>query len=500
MVEFVTTLFSPAGFAPRFPGFSPQAGLLWLPELSDLCVALVNCAMFLTVLCVLCKRQQCLGKRVFIISGALMFFYGMTHLSNILTMWHGAYHFAGLVTFAPAASVAATAALLCCVMPAALTLPAPEQPAPANQTETAFQLSQEMFTQLFEYAPDALVLANAAGEIIAVNSQTERLFGYARQELWGQPVELLLPERFHQRHRQHREQYIAAPRVRAMGEGLALSGRRKGGQEFLVEISLSPLHLAERLFVVSAIRDLTERQRTAEALRQAEHLARLGRLAAGVSHDLRNPLASVALHVEVIEETLLAPTPENLAEVSASLATIKTEIARIHDLVQDYLTLATPTTLQRQTLDFWTFVHDFVGEVQPRVRQHGVTLHWQRPTIVAPVALHLNAFRRVLFNLVQNALDAMPQGGSLVLHARQTAAQIQLDMCDTGAGIQGDHLRRIFEPLYTTKPTGTGLGLYLVQEIVAAHGGLVAVQSEVGHGATVTITLPLMTTPAPLAG
>jgi protein-histidine pros-kinase len=355
-----------------------------------------------------------------------------------------------------------------------------------------------MFTQLFEYAPDALVLANAAGEIIAVNSQTERLFGYARQELWGQPVELLLPERFHQRHRQHREQYIAAPRVRAMGEGLALSGRRKGGQEFLVEISLSPLHLAERLFVVSAIRDLTERQRTAEALRQAEHLARLGRLAAGVSHDLRNPLASVALHVEVIEETLLAPTPENLAEVSASLATIKTEIARIHDLVQDYLTLATPTTLQRQTLDFWTFVHDFVGEVQPRVRQHGVTLHWQRPTIAAPVALHLNAFRRVLFNLVQNALDAMPPGGRLTPAGHSTATHVQLQVQDTGSGIPVEQLPQIAEPLYTTKPGGTGLGLYIVQEIVAAHQGQMTIASVVGEGTTCTLMLPRAATEAPV--
>jgi signal transduction histidine kinase len=166
--------------------------------------------------------------------------------------------------------------------------------------------------------------------------------------------------------------------------------------------------------VVSTIRDITEQQRTAEALRQAKHLARLGRLAASVSHDLRNPLASVALHVEVIEETLLTPTPENLAEINTSLATIKAEMARIHDLVQDYLTLVRPTTLPRQTLDFWTSVENFVREVQPRVGQHGITLHWERPTIAAPVVLHPNAFQRVLFNLVQNALDAMPHGAPLM--------------------------------------------------------------------------------------
>jgi signal transduction histidine kinase len=243
--------------------------------------------------------------------------------------------------------------------------------------------------------------------------------------------------------------------------------------------------------------ELTARQHTAEALRQAEHLARLGRLAASVSHDLRNPLASVALHVELIEETLLTPTPENLAEVAASLATIKVEMARVHGLVQDYLTLVRPTTLPRQTLDFWACVDNFVREVQPQVEQHGITLYWERPTIAAPVALHPNAFHRVLFNLVQNALDAMPQGGSLTLLTRRMAFQIQLDMRDTGTGIPADQLTRIFEPLYTTKPTGTGLGLYLVQEIVAAHGGGVVVQSEGGHGATFTISLPLVTATEP---
>ena len=130
------------------------------------------------------------------------------------------------------------------------------------------------------------------------------------------------------------------------------------------------------------------------------------------------------------------------------------------------------------------------------MRQHGITLHWERPTIAAPVALHLHALQRVLFSLVQNALDAMLQGGSLALLARQTAAQVELDLRDTGT-IPADQLTRIFEPLYTTKPAGTGLGLYLVQEIVTAHGGVVGVQSEIGHGSTFTITLPLMTATGP---
>ena len=301
MGEFVAKLCSFAGVEPHVPRFLQQFDILWLPVLSDLCMALANYAILLAVLYFVSRRQERICKRAFLMFGACMFFCGTIYLLNIWTLWHRTSPVESLGKFATGAL--ATAALLWCVIPAILRLRAPVQLAQANQAlpaEAALRARQAMFTQLFECVPDALILANAAGEIVAVNSQAERLFGYARQELWGQSIELLVPERFPHRHREHREHYMAAPRARAMGEGLALFGRRKGGQEFLVEISLSPLHIAARPFVVSAIRDITEQQRTAEALRQAEHLARLGRLAASVSHDLRNPLASMAvdLHCE----------------------------------------------------------------------------------------------------------------------------------------------------------------------------------------------------------
>jgi signal transduction histidine kinase len=106
------------------------------------------------------------------------------------------------------------------------------------------------------------------------------------------------------------------------------------------------------------------------------------------------------------------------------------------------------------------------------------------------VALHAHTFRRALLNLMQNAMDAMPQGGTLTLRGRRQDATVHLDVEDTGSGIAPEYTTQIFEPLYTTKPGGTGLGLYIVQEVVAAHGGHVAVQSTVGSGTTFTITLP----------
>jgi signal transduction histidine kinase len=139
-----------------------------------------------------------------------------------------------------------------------------------------------------------------------------------------------------------------------------------------------------------------------------------------------------------------------------------------------------------------TFVDDFLQEVAPQVAQREVTLLRDGPASLGLVALHANTFRRALLNLVQNALDAMPQGGTLTLRGSQTASHVHLDVCDTGTGMPDEQLVQIFEPLYTTKPTGTGLGLYLVQEIVMAHGGEIRVMSRVDSGTTFTITLPLV--------
>ncbi len=120
----------------------------------------------------------------------------------------------------------------------------------------------------------------------------------------------------------------------------------------------------------------------------------------------------------------------------------------------------------------------------------GVTIHLEGLADLGLVAFHAPTLRRAVVNLVQNALDAMPQGGRLTLAGQGTATHVQLQVQDTGSGIPTALRARIFEPLYTTKPGGTGLGLYIVQEIVAAHGGQLTVQSAEGHGATFTITLP----------
>ena len=246
-------------------------------------------------------------------------------------------------------------------------------------------------------------------------------------------------------------------------------------------------------------RETAERQRLEREAQRAQHFTLLGRLAAGISHEIRNPLAAVFLHVDVLEEELKQPLPASPAQVTEALAEIRTNLSRLEDLVQDYLTLVRTSQLERTPHDLGAALLAWATEWQPLALRQSVLLRLEGLEELGTVAVHANTLFRALLNVVQNAVDAMPHGGTLTLAGQGTATHVQLHVRDTGSGIPAEQLAAIFEPLYTTKPGGTGLGLYIVREIVTAHGGQVSVESVEGQGTTLTLTLPrAMDTPPPL--
>ena len=238
--------------------------------------------------------------------------------------------------------------------------------------------------------------------------------------------------------------------------------------------------------------EMAERQRLAQEAQRLQHFALLGRLAAGVSHEIRNPLGAIFLHTDLLEEELRDPSPESAAQMAEALVEIKQQLARLDDLVQDYLSLVRVAQIERTPQDLGAAVRAWATEWQALATAHGSTVQLEGLDDLGVVAVHANTLRRALLNLVQNALEAMPQGGTLTLQGRRRRTTVELDVGDTGGGIPPAQRTRLFEPLHTTKPGGTGLGLYIVQEVVAAHGGQVTVQSVAGQGSTFTITLPLL--------
>jgi two-component system, chemotaxis family, CheB/CheR fusion protein len=259
----------------------------------------------------------------------------------------------------------------------------------------------------------------------------------------------------------------------------ALLGTQVEDQTTALQQALAHLH-----------REIAARQHREREAQRAQHFALLGRLAAGMSHEIRNPLGALVLHVDLLEEELRQPSAHSADEVALALAEIKTQVARLEDLVQDYLSLVQVGHIERTPQDLTAVLHTWARAWQGLAAARGITLQVEGGAALGQVAFHGNTLHRALLNLVQNALDAMEPGGSVTLVGQPTATQVQIHVRDTGMGIPAERLATIFEPLYTTKPGGTGLGLYIVQEIVAAHAGQVTVASVEGQGTTVTVMLP----------
>jgi protein-histidine pros-kinase len=362
--------------------------------------------------------------------------------------------------------------------------------------------SERLLHGFLEAAPDAVVVIDQDGNIVRVNAQTENLFGYRREELLRQPVEVLLPERFRTRHVERRAAYVANPRPRSMGNSVELLGLRKDGREFPVDISLSPLMTNAGLLVVSAIRDMTNYRRLEDELRRpAVDLEEADRckdqFLKTLAHELRSPLATIAQWAQVLH----APDTTAAAR-EAAVDVLRRQTGHMLRLVEDLSHLSRirsgELTFRMEMADVAEVVQRATEISQPSIQERTHFLQVRLPPESLQVRGDPARLVQVFANLLTNAARYTLEGGHIALSVAREGTSAIVRVSDDGIGIPKEMLSRVFD-LFTrlesgkkASAVGLGIGLALVQRIVVAHGGTVEAFSEgEGQGSEFIVHLPL---------
>jgi two-component system, sensor histidine kinase len=358
-------------------------------------------------------------------------------------------------------------------------------------------LPRDLVQSALEYAPDATVITDGAGRIVFTNQQVAALFGYTPEELAGGSIEQLLPERFRVRHIAHRNAFTVHPRVRPMGAGLELYGRRKDGSEFPVEISLSPIRRGTETLTAAAIRDITDRKRIEGELIAAREEAKRANVAksrflATASHDLRQPLQALALLNGALRRI---GTDRDVNEALIHQENAITAMSRLVNALLDISKLESGA-IKPEVTDFTVaaLFEELHQEFAGLAGAKGLTLQVESCEDDV-VRSDRSLIEQVLRNLLANAIKYTREG-FVALRCFHEAAILRLEVLDTGAGIPADQLPHIFEEFYQVgvaqnqSSNGYGLGLSIVSRIVRLLDLKLDVRSEPGKGSTFSLELP----------
>ena len=359
---------------------------------------------------------------------------------------------------------------------------------PVNLANLAQRLARErgLFEGIFNTLQDGVLVADADGRIEYANAAARRLIGLGDQELAGETLRRLVPG-------------LRLP----AGDGAAAATHEfelTYPEPRTVRLHLLPFATGEggaaRRFAI-ILADITREKASTEERIAAESSASLRLLAAGVAHELGNPLNSLTIHLQLAARKLpklsAAKTPaaaKDAAALAESLRVCEAEVVRLDGIIANFLEAIRPRPPDLAETDLAAVLAEVLRFQQQELADRGITVEAETPAALPPVMADRNQLKQIFFNHIKNAAEAMRPGGRLRIRTRADDERVYLLFGDTGSGIRPEDLARIFQPYHTTKPGGHGLGLMIVQRIMREHGGHAAVESKEGVGTVVTLDFP----------
>jgi PAS domain S-box-containing protein len=352
-------------------------------------------------------------------------------------------------------------------------------------------LSEKEFSEsLIETANSLIVGLNTSGKIIIFNRKAQEVTGYKKEDVLGKSwFELFVPERI----RPDVDDVFGAIIEGHWPSQYENTILTKKGEERLISWSNTVIR-NERHEITGALgigQDITEQKILEKQVLQAERLATIGKMAAKVAHEIRNPLSSISLNAELLEDEIRGYDSVNTEEAMVLLKSIISEVDRVNSLTEEYLQFSRLPESRLAKGNIASVINEMIELMRHELNQKKIQVEFKEINKISDVYFDRTQIRRVLLNMIRNATEAMPNGGKLKIWTDSRNSRAIINIEDTGIGIPSDEIEKIFDPFYTTKEFGTGLGLAIAQQILHEHGGQIYCNSTVGEGTIFSIVLPL---------
>jgi len=346
-----------------------------------------------------------------------------------------------------------------------------------------FKASEKRFRAILDTATDAILSIDENLKIILFNNAAQQIFGYSRDEVLGKNLDVLIPTHYGD-HARFVNRFLKERTSSIIGKTTSLTALRKGGEQFPIELSLSFLEMAGEITFTAIIRDVSEQKRLEKKLLQTERLAAVGHSAAHVAHELKNPLMIIGGFSNQIKKSL------NNDKDLKKLDMILEEVRRLERLVTDLGDLTKEYSLLKRKADINAVIRDVIkimAGAYPAKKYHFQEI---LSPDVEEITCDPDRLKQVFINIITNGLEAMADEGCLSITTEKLPGHIEVRISDEGIGIPDEDLKHIFEPFYTTRENGAGLGLSISYKIIEAHEGDLSAVSRPGRGTTFIVQLP----------